>query len=59
MTVQIIDVGANNLTGGIGTLLSNTPFLRIFHVDDNLLDGTIPNDFATFSLRVRRLMVAS
>ena len=56
LDVQVIDVGANNLTGGVDTLLSNTPFLRIFHVDGNHLEGTIPNDFATFSLRVQLIL---
>ena len=54
-----MDVGQNNLTGGVGLLLSNTPFLFEFHVDGNQLEGTIPDDFATVSLRVSKLLLST
>ena len=55
--MQICDVGNNNLTGGVSLLLSNTPFLFIFHVDGNSLDGPIPDVFASFSINVSTLVV--
>ncbi|KAK9861409.1 hypothetical protein WJX84_009398 [Apatococcus fuscideae] len=50
LPLEICDVGNNNLTGGVSLLLSNTPFLFIFHVDGNSLDGPIPDVFASFSI---------
>ncbi len=59
LRLQIIDVGQNDLTGDVGLLLSNTPFLFSFHVDGNNMEGTIPDDFASYSLKVRAQMLLS
>ncbi len=53
-----MDVGENHLTGGASLLLSNTPFLFEFNVDGNQLEGTLPDNFATYSLRVSKLLLS-
>ena len=51
--LQVLDLGGNNLSGEVDALLANMPFLFSFVVDDNALQGTIPDSFQTSSLRVR------
>ena len=50
---QVLDLGVNNLTGEVDVLLANMPYLMSFIVDDNQLQGTLPEEFLTVTLRVR------